>query len=114
MLALDSEAGALSAKEQKYLQGINDQVAIIVLRGRFSYASARELTHTVGLEESGKRAIIYDFTDTAYVDTSAAIAVEDMVISGIRAAGCLLRLRHLRRYFEYPERAWNAGCNCGR
>ena len=82
-VALDSEAGELTQIERQHLKDINQHVALIVLRGRFSYASARELTHSIGLDEAGKRAIIYDFSDTAYVDTSAAIAIEDMITSAM-------------------------------
>ncbi len=82
-LALDTESSQLNDNEIKLLEGINDQVAIITLRGRFSYASARELTHSVGLDETGKRVVIFDFTHTAYVDTSAAIAIEDMLVSAV-------------------------------
>ncbi len=78
-LALDPKSGELSKEELETLASTNDEVAITSMRGRFSYASARELTHSSGLEETGKKAIIYDFADTAYVDTSAAIAIEDML-----------------------------------
>lgn len=82
-VALNPESGEFSAKENGYLKRVNNDVAIITLRGRFSYASARELTHSVGLNETGKQAIIYDFTDTAYIDTSAAIAIEDLLTSAL-------------------------------
>ncbi len=81
MLALDSSKSELNAKEAKQLKGKHDQVAIITLRGRFSYASARELTHSVGVGGTGIRAIIFDFGQTAHVDTSAAIAIRDMLAS---------------------------------
>ena len=81
-LALAREDEELSKSELGYLEGISDDVAIISLRGRFSYASARELTHFMGAGSTGHKAIIFDFSDTAYLDTSAAIAIEDLLASG--------------------------------
>lgn len=86
-LALDSTGSELNAQEKKLLRGIDDQLAIITLRGRFSYASARELTHSVGLSETGKNVIIFDFSNTVYVDTSAAVAIQDMLTSASESVG---------------------------
>lgn len=85
-LALDSTGSELNVTESALLDSFSDQIAIIAMRGRFSYASARELTHTVGLSETGKRVIIFDFTATAYIDTSAAITIEDMLVSAVEDA----------------------------
>ena len=82
-IALEEGNGELSKKEQHFLRDINEKTVIIRLRGRFSYASAREITHSIGLEELGDKAIIYDFSNTAYVDTSAAIAIEDMLVGAL-------------------------------
>jgi len=59
----------------KKLQG---RIAIITLRGYFSYASARELNQWVGEASMGYEALIYDFTEATYLDTSAALAVEEL------------------------------------
>lgn len=85
-LALDSTGSELNETESVLLDSFSDQIAIVSMRGRFSYASARELTHTVGLSNTGKRVIIFDFTATAHIDTSAAITIEDMLASAVEDA----------------------------
>ncbi|MCF6321905.1 MAG: SulP family inorganic anion transporter [Rhizobiaceae bacterium] len=82
-LALDPEEGELTPEEQKYLEGIFPKVGIITMRGRFSYASARQLTHTIGMGVSGNVAMIFDFTHTAWLDTSAAMAIEDLLSDAV-------------------------------
>ncbi len=81
-LALSSEGGELSEEESRLLENLGDKVLLVRLRGRFSYASARELTHSIGLFDSGEPIVLYDFTETAYIDTSAAMAIDDMLSSG--------------------------------
>ena len=88
-IALSDETGARSNEEKELFAQAHGQVALIQLRGRFSYASARQLTHRVGLETAGQRAIILDFSQIAHVDTSAALAIEDM-IAGADAELCLV------------------------
>jgi len=80
-LALKQDEEEYSTEENALLENLNGDVGIIKMRGRFSYASARELTHAI--EFSGEKAIIYDFSETAYVDTSAALAIEDMLASAM-------------------------------
>ena len=79
-LALSPEGGELSEQESRLLEKLGNHVVLIRLRGRFSYASARELTHSIGDFDTGDLAIIYDFTEAAYVDTSAAFAIEDLLV----------------------------------
>jgi MFS superfamily sulfate permease-like transporter len=52
---------------------------LVQLRGRFSYASARELVQRVGAETAGHDVIIYDFTNAAHIDTSAALAIDELL-----------------------------------
>jgi SulP family sulfate permease len=85
-LALSQDDDEFSEEENALLQEVDGDVGIIRMRGRFSYASARELTHVIEL--AGEKAIIYDFTETAYVDTSAALAIEDMLTSAAEQTEC--------------------------
>ncbi len=80
-LALKPGGEMLGEKENRMLEQLGDRVALVNLRGRFSYASARQLTHTIGLFDNKKLVIIYDFSETVYIDTSAALAIEDMLVS---------------------------------
>jgi anti-anti-sigma regulatory factor len=56
---------------------------VIFLRGRFSYASARELVQRTNTASFGHKTIIYDMTDAAHVDTSAALAIEGLLNAAI-------------------------------
>jgi len=79
-LALKSDGEMLSEKENAMLDTLGGEVALVNLRGRFSYASAREMMHSIGVFDGKKLVIIYDFSETVYVDTSAALAIKDMLI----------------------------------
>ena len=77
-IALSEEDHSLDEAERAVLRTLNGRVGLVFLRGRFSFASARQLTQraATGL---GHRAIIYDFTEAANVDTSAALAIEEIL-----------------------------------
>ncbi len=64
----------------KYVS-LTERVNVISLSGRFSYASARQLTRRVGALMSGYEVIILDFTHAAGIDTSAAMAIDEMIQS---------------------------------
>lgn len=69
----------LSDEERCALEAFHGDIMLVALRGRFSYASAREITKRVGVMTAGYKVIIFDFTHTAHIDTSTAIAVEEMI-----------------------------------
>jgi len=79
-LALKPGGEMLSEKENALLEDLGGEVALVNLRGRFSFASARQLTHVIGLFDRKKLVVIYDFTETVYIDTSAALAIEDILV----------------------------------
>jgi len=79
-LALPDHA-ALDDEEKALLEPLGDDVVAIALRGRFSYASARQLTSQVEAEIANYQAVILDFTEAAHIDTSAAMAVEELINS---------------------------------
>ena len=66
--------------ELKILRG---RIAVICMRGHFSFASARELNRRVGRASLGYEALIYDFTGVSYLDTSAAIALEELLTNAV-------------------------------
>jgi SulP family sulfate permease len=69
----------LSEEERALLTRANGDVALFLFRGSFSYASARELARRAGTETAGHSAIVYDFSDAGYVDTSVALSVDDLI-----------------------------------
>ncbi len=72
----------LDPKHQALLDALNGEVAVVALRGSFSYASARALTRQLGAEVADYRVILLDFSEAATIDTSAAMAIDEL-ISGL-------------------------------
>jgi SulP family sulfate permease len=79
-------AEPLDAAEHAALETAGDNVELIVLRGNFSYASARQLTQTLERAMPAPRAVVLDFTMAANVDTSAGYAIKE-IIEDTHAAG---------------------------
>ena len=76
--ALPEGDSPLAEAEREALKDSNGRIGIIALRGHFSYASARELVQRIGAAASGHEAVIFDFSEAAHVDTSAALAIEEL------------------------------------
>lgn len=74
---------SLTPEERLALERHEGDVLLVSLRGRFSYASAREITKRLGTVAAGHRVVILDLSGAAHVDTSAAMAIEEL-IAGIR------------------------------
>ena len=68
----DEEADAFSAR-----------VGLVALRGSFSVASSNKLITTISVDIRDHEVVILDFSDTVYVDDSAALVVEQMIDSAI-------------------------------
>lgn len=112
-LALPDGENPLTEAERVELRKANGDVSIVFLRGSFSYASARELAARVGAEAAGHKAVIYDFTEAGHVDTSAALAMEELIeqareeheacfISGL-GGQALATLKSLGVLDEFPK-----------
>ena len=78
-LALADHDHVLSEEERNALQKHNGKIGLVYLRGRFSYASARQLIQRGHAADIGHEAMIYDFSEAAHVDTSAALAIEELL-----------------------------------
>ncbi len=78
-IALPDHNSGLSEAEIHELEKHAGQINLVVLSGRFSYASARQLVQRVGAETSGYRSVVFDFTDAAHIDTSAALAIDELI-----------------------------------
>ncbi len=81
-----AEEGALEGLDEAVrarLEALDGEVAVVSLRGSFSHASARALTRQLGAEIAHYRVILLDFSDAAYMDTSAAMAIGEL-LEGLR------------------------------
>ena len=72
----DQEGGA---EGDSYLA----RVGLVALRGRFSVASANELARVIGLDIAEHEVVIFDFSDTVYMDDSAALVMEQLVDTAV-------------------------------
>ena len=73
------ELDQLSEEERAMLRSAKARVLVTILHGSFSYASARELSRRASPKVSGYRASVYDFSNAGYIDTSAALAIDEMI-----------------------------------
>ena len=70
-------------------EGASDQdafsarVGLVALRGSFTVASANKLINTISVDIRDHEVVILDFSDTVYVDDSAALVVEQMIDTAI-------------------------------
>ena len=55
------------------------RVGLVSMRGRFSVASSSNLVSAIGQDIQEHDVVIFDFTETAYMDNSAAMVVEQMI-----------------------------------
>ena len=68
----DEEVDAFSAR-----------VGLVALRGSFSVASSNKLINTISVDIRDHEVVILDFSETVYIDDSAALVVEQMIDSAI-------------------------------
>ena len=54
-------------------------VGMVILRGAFTVASSHKLISTISKDISEHDVVIFDFTDTAYMDDSASLVVEELI-----------------------------------
>ena len=59
------------------------RVGLVALRGTFTVASASKIISTVSVDIRDHEVVILDFTQTAYMDDSAASVVEQLIDSAI-------------------------------
>ena len=71
----------LTTEETSLLNAADGRILITELRGSFSYASARELERRDIQALELNDVVIYDFTHSAYIDPSGAMAIDAMIDS---------------------------------
>ena len=59
------------------------RTGLVALRGSFSVASSNKLIDAISLDIEQHEVVILDFTDTVYVDDSAALVVEQLIDTAI-------------------------------
>ena len=58
---------------------LSARVGLVALRGSFSVASSTNLIHTVSVDIQEHEVVILDFSNTLYVDDSAALVIEQLI-----------------------------------
>ena len=59
------------------------QVGLVALRGSFTVASSNKLINTISVDIRDHEVVIMDFSDSVYIDDSAALVVEQMIDSAM-------------------------------
>ena len=59
------------------------RVGLVALRGSFSVISATKLINTISVDIRDREVVILDFSETVYMDDSAALVVEQMIETAI-------------------------------
>ena len=72
--------GQLGALE---VEAFSARVGLVALRGRFSVASSNKLISTISEDIRDHEVVIFDFSDTVYMDDSAALVVEHLIDAAI-------------------------------
>lgn len=74
----------LSEVEAAIMQEHGNRIGMVSLEGRFSYASARDFASRAGGFRAGYQVMIYDFSKTTKIDTSAAIAIQELLENAVQ------------------------------
>ncbi len=69
----------LTIAEADILKKHGNKIGIVRLKGRFSYASARDFAARAGDAITGHEVMIYDFSAVTHIDTSSALAVQELL-----------------------------------
>ena len=100
-------------KAAKSMDMFSARVGVIALRGSFTVSSSSRLVTTISEDIREHEVVILDFTDTVYIDDSAALVVEQMIdIAITENSKCILAglggipetaLRALNAIHKVPE-----------
>ncbi len=73
------DGGHLTPEERAMLRNAQGKILVNLLHGSFSYASAREMVRRIPSQINGCQTMIYDFSGAGYIDTSAALAIDELI-----------------------------------
>ena len=77
----EADEGEESAADEDFFSA---RVGLVALRGSFTVASAAKLNNTIGADIREHEVVILDFSDTLYVDDSAALVVEQLIDTAMK------------------------------
>ncbi len=67
------------------------RVGLVALRGSFTVASASKLINTIGADIRDHEVVILDFSETVYIDDSAALVVEQLIdVANVQDTDCVV------------------------
>ena len=81
-LGEDAEAGDA---DEVAAGGFSARVGLVSLRGTFTVASSKSLIDILGADIAEHEIVIIDFTDTVYIDDSAAMLVEYLIDTAVES-----------------------------
>ncbi len=70
-----------SEESEEEADTFSARVGLVALRGSFSVASSNKLINTISVDIRDHEVVILDFSETVYIDDSAALVVEQMIDS---------------------------------
>ncbi len=76
---LQEQEGGTDGGDAAVSDAFASRVGLVSLRGSFSVASATSLTRTVSTDIRDHEVVILDFSETVYMDDSAALVVERLI-----------------------------------
>ena len=69
--------------DEDTVDAFSARVGLVALRGSFTVASANKLISTISVDIRDHEVVILDFSDTVFMDDSAALVVEQLIDSAI-------------------------------
>ena len=69
--------------DEDSVDAFSARVGLVALRGSFTVASANKLISTISVDIRDHEVVILDFSDTVFMDDSAALVVEQLIDSAI-------------------------------
>ena len=77
--------------EEEEIESFSARVGLIALRGSFTVASSRKLLDTIGEDIREHEVVILDFSNTVYMDESAALVMERLIETATSyETGCIV------------------------
>ena len=76
-------SGQDDEEEDEEADEFSARVGLVALKGTFTVASSSKLIDTIGADIRDHEVVIIDFSDTVYIDDSAALVVEQLIDTAV-------------------------------
>lgn len=76
-------SGQDDEEEDEETDEFSARVGLVALKGTFTVASSSKLIDTIGADIRDHEVVIIDFSDTVYIDDSAALVVEQLIDTAV-------------------------------